>query len=206
MESRDGSASSNRLANDMSRDATYNELAKAHESAAEVELAMDEEAFRGFYDRHARSVWAYLARVTGDRELADDLLQETFYRFLRSGSAERDELHRRNSLFAIATNVARDAHRRRLVRLPFLTSRDPEQCASANQADAGDRAADLTRALQCLKPRERAILWLAYAEGATHDEIAAVVGVRASSLKSLLFRARRKVAALLDSKPSGGAR
>ena len=45
------------------------------------------------------------------------------------------------------------------------------------------------------------MLWLAYAEGATHEEIAAAVGVRPSSLKSLLFRARKKMAALL-----GGAR
>jgi RNA polymerase sigma-70 factor (ECF subfamily) len=190
----------------MSRDATYNELLRVNDASAEVELAMDEEAFRGFYDRHARSVWAYLARLSGDRQLADDLLQETFYRFLRGSSAEWDELHRRNSLYAIATNVARDAHRRRMVRLPFLTHRDPESCGGANPADSAGRAADLTRALQALKPRERAMLWLAYAEGASHDEIASAVGVQPSSLKSLLFRARRKVASLLEPKPAGVAR
>jgi len=44
---------------------------------------MDEETFRAFYDRTARPVWSYLARITGDRALADDLLQESYYRFLR---------------------------------------------------------------------------------------------------------------------------
>jgi RNA polymerase sigma-70 factor (ECF subfamily) len=187
------------------RDTTYTDLARADDAAANVDLVMDEEAFAGFYNRTARGVWAYLARLTGDRHLADDLLQETFYRFLRTGAGYESELHRRNALYTIATNLARDARRRSLVRLPFLSRRDPESCASADPAEAASRSADLTRALASLKPRERALLWLAYAEGASHDEIASVVGVRASSLKSMLFRARRRLAALLGA-PQGGAR
>jgi RNA polymerase sigma-70 factor (ECF subfamily) len=63
---------------------------------------------------------------------------------------------------------------------------------------------DLTRAMSRLKPRERAMLWLAYAEGASHREIADVLGVRPASLKSMLFRARRKLAELLGREPQGG--
>jgi RNA polymerase sigma-70 factor (ECF subfamily) len=48
-----------------------------------------------------------------------------------------------------------------------------------------------------LKPRERAMLWLAYAEGASHREIAEVLGLGEGSMKTLLFRARRKLAMLL---------
>lgn len=189
----------------MFRDTTYNELSRNRDATVEVELVMDEDTFRGFYDRHARGVWAYLVRLTGDRQVADDLLQDTFYRFLRSRNAHESERHRRNSLYAIATNVARDARRRNLVRLPWLSRRDPEVCAGIDPADAAGRSADLTRALASLKPRDRALLWLAYAEGASHDEIASVVGVRPSSLKSMLFRARRRLAALLGA-PYGGAR
>src|SRR5215471_18909027 len=77
---------------------------------------MDEDTFRGFYERTARGVWAYLARLTGDRHLADDLLQETYYRFLRAPTHHATEAHRRNSLYRIATNLARDSHRRSVVR------------------------------------------------------------------------------------------
>src|SRR5512140_837154 len=81
-------------------------------SAAVDALQMDEDTFRAFYDRTARQVWAYLARITGDRTLADDLLQESYYRFLRAERAFTSESHRRNYLFRIATNLAHDRHRR----------------------------------------------------------------------------------------------
>jgi RNA polymerase sigma-70 factor (ECF subfamily) len=61
-----------------------------------------------------------------------------------------------------------------------------------------ERRADVRRAMGLLKPRERAMLWLAYAQGSSHSEIAEVLGVKAGSIKLLLFRARRKLAGLLQ--------
>src|SRR3954453_14106366 len=81
-------------------------------SDADRTFQMSEEAFRSFYELTSRPVWLYLARITGDRRLADDLLQETYYRFLRAATAFESEDHRRNYLFRIATNLAND-HRRR---------------------------------------------------------------------------------------------
>ena len=170
-------------------------------------FVMDEESFRGFYDRTARGVWAYLARVTGDRQLADDLVQETYYRFLRAAATHESETHRRNSLYRIATNLARDARRRSLVRPPFSSvGEDIERVPSADHAGNTERKTDFARAMAHLKPRERAMLWLAYAEGASHREIADVLGLRPASLKPLLFRARRRLAALLGIAPVGDKR
>ena len=56
---------------------------------------------------------------------------------------------------------------------------------------------DVSRALSQLKPRDRSMLWLAYAHGWSHEEIAATLGVKTSSLKALLHRARIRLAKLL---------
>lgn len=162
---------------------------------------MDEESFRCLYERHARALWAFLFRMTMDRAQAEDLLQETFYRFLRAGAAHEDDNHARNSLFRIAANLARDAHRRRRIRLPLLaSSQEPREIVDP-ALPSGDVRLDVKRALAGLAPRDRAMLWLAYAEGATHEEIAGAVGVRVKSVKSLLARARGRLAALLGAQP-----
>src|ERR1700690_3802124 len=157
----------------MSRDLTFTDVSRVESfDDARAGFVMDEDTFRAFYDRTARGIWAYLARVTGDRQQADDLLQETFYRFLRTAATHESETHRRNSLYRIATNLARDARRRNLVRAPFsLPCLDVERVAApGDNSDSAERKADFTRAMSRLKQRERAILWLAYAEGASHRE------------------------------------
>jgi len=171
---------------------------------AEVALQMDEDAFRAFYDRTSRSVWLYLTRMTHDAQQADDLLQETYYRFLRTEREYASDAHRRNYLFRIATNLVRDGHRRHhmdLVRLPD----ESEPNVLRTPGDEGERAVhrtDLGRAMARLKPRERALLWLAYSQGSSHVEIAESLGIRTSSVKALLFRARRRLAGLLRGAPS----
>lgn len=183
----------------MLRSLTYTDVNRrdaVHESCEG--FAMDEESFRGFYDRNARGVWAYLARLTGDRHMADDLLQEAFYRFLRAAAIHENEQHRRNSLFRIATNLARDARRKHMVRPIIDLPREQMEKFARTENEAADSATDCRGALSRLKTRERAMLWLAYAEGASHEEIASVLGLKASSMKGLLFRARRKFAGLLE--------
>jgi RNA polymerase sigma-70 factor (ECF subfamily) len=188
-------------------DMTFTDVSRADSlDDAAAAFVMDEDTFRAFYDRTARGVWAYLARVTGDRQLADDLLQETFYRFLRAAAKHENEPHRRNSLYRIATNLARDARRRSLVRASFSVSpNDIEGVPSSDRGGAPERIADFTEAMSHLKPRERAMLWLAYAEGASHREIADVLGLRPGSLKTMLFRARRRLAVLLNRAPENRA-
>lgn len=182
----------------MARDLTFTELNRLDATQDGcTEFVMDEETFRAFYERTARGVWAYLARITNDRQLADELLQEAFYRFLRAGRTFESEAHRRNSLYQIATNLAKDARRRQLSQPFAYANNEIERVASHDSAGAKERLTDFSRAMQKLQPRERAMLWLAYAEGASHREIAATLGLGEGSLKTLLFRARRKLAGLL---------
>jgi RNA polymerase sigma-70 factor (ECF subfamily) len=149
-------------------------------------------------------VWIYLARITGDRALADDLLQETFYRFLRADRRFDNESHRRNYLFRIATNLAHDRHRSRrgIINVPVPTEHDAALADQHNLAAETERRTDLGRAMARLKPRERELLWLAYAQGSSHQEIAESLGLRKASIKMLPFRARRRLAQLLTARPS----
>ena len=166
---------------------------------AERTFQMTEEAFKAFYELTARPVRVYLARITGDDRLAEDLLQETYYRFLRSSQPFANDDHRRNYLYRIATNLAHDQRRRPRIELPIAANIEDTVPAPAEPHTA-QRAAqriDLARAMEQLKPRERSMLWLAYAQGCSHDEIAASIGVKASSLKAMLHRARHRLAELL---------
>ena len=151
--------------------------------------------------------------MTCDPAQADDLLQETYYRFLRAKAPHENEAHRRHSLFRIATNLARDAHRRRKAD-PLRHAGDAaaealglqgSEPAADVQVEQQAASAHVQHALQRLAPRERAMLWLAYAHGSSHREIAEAVGVNTPSVKQLLFRARRKMAAVLrDSGETSG--
>jgi RNA polymerase sigma-70 factor (ECF subfamily) len=171
---------------------------------AEVTFGMDEETFRGFYDRTSRMLWVYLQRMTGDGHAADDLLQECYYRFLRANVAFDSEAHRRHYLFRVATNLARDRFRRKQIEPPHVTHDEAAPGALATLAGSDgsiERHLDLTSALSRMANRERAMLWLAYVHGASHQEIAAVVGVKTGSVKPLLYRARQRLRDLLGRKP-----
>lgn len=173
---------------------------------ADQTFLMTEETFRVFYEQTARPLWAYLARMTGDERLAEDLLQEAYYRFLRTQAAFESDDHRRHYLFRVATNLVRD-HWRRPAERPLPDGADQIAAAGPHPAERSVRRLDLLRALDRLKPRERSMLWLAYAHGLSHEEIAAVLGLKRASLKALLFRARRHLLALLGAgRPTGGAR
>ena len=185
------------------RDMTFTDVERLDRLAAEAveTFVMDEEAFRAFYDRTARSVWSYLARITGDRTLADDLLQESYYRFLRAERRFESESHRRNYLFRIATNLAHDRRRRGAAadqRSGAGRTRARRACGRLGSRGAKRSGGPIwRRAMATLKPREREMLWLAYAQGSSHEEIAESLGVRKASIKILLFRARRRLAAAL---------
>ncbi|MEO8380239.1 MAG: RNA polymerase sigma factor [Acidobacteriota bacterium] len=175
-------------------------LSDVRSHAAETLVVMDEETFRAFYERTARSVWAYLSRITGDRQLADDLLQEAYYRFYKLGDRHVDERHRRNSLFLIATNLARDTmrHRRHAYTVALPEEDDHSMLVVENREGARvEGRTDLARAMAHLEPKQRELLWLAYAQGASHHEIAETLGLKTQSIRTLLFRARKKLAGLL---------
>jgi RNA polymerase sigma-70 factor, ECF subfamily len=153
---------------------------------------MTETEFEAFHARTSQPLWAYLRRISGDPAQADDILQESYLRLLRHPpSPDRDERERKAYLFQIATNLMRDRWRAKerersaLERLLSFWSPRPER--------SGGLSLDMAAALDRLPPRDRALLWLAHVEGYDHREIAKVVGLQESSVRVILFRARKKL-------------
>ncbi len=159
------------------------------------ELPMDSDAFAGFYQRSAPALRAYLARVSGNAALADDLMQESYLRFLCAMRPEGGEVNYRRYLFRIATNLLRDHWRKPLA---ACLEDVPERFLAARDGLSRiDSQAILDPAMARMRPRERQLLWLAHAEGYSHREISEITGLNAAGIRLLLFRARRKIARLL---------
>lgn len=148
------------------------------------------DAFRVFYGRTNGPLWAYLLRASGRHDVADDLLQESYCRFLAAKLPEMDAAESRSYLFRIATNLLRDRWRR-------SETADTFTATSPSCEDDPETRTDVRRAFERLKPRERQLLWLAHVEGFDHREIARLTGLRVASVRVLLFRARRELAGAL---------
>ena len=160
------------------------------------ERPMDEAAFEAFYRKTAGGIWSYIYRMTGNATMADDLLQKTFFKFLRSNPSIADEDHLRRYVYKTATNLVFDHFRE--------TKRDRERpfewMPAEARPDRGDLRHDMARVFADLKPQERALLWLAHVEGNSHEEIAEAIGVKSKSVKVMLFRARKRLGEMLTKK------
>ena len=154
---------------------------------------MDEQTFHALYAVTAKPLWAYIARMSGRPDVANDLLQETYCRFLTTQHGNMEHAEAKPYLFRIATNLLHDRWRKGE---DAKWSEPPE---SGFERDL-DTQIDVRDLMEQLKPRERQLLWLAYVEGMTHSEIAKATGLHSMSIRILLFRARQRAAELLRRK------
>jgi RNA polymerase sigma-70 factor (ECF subfamily) len=153
---------------------------------------MDEKAFSAFYQAAAPALQGYIRRTSGNAALAEDILQEAFYRFLRADLPEMDAPRMKAYLFKTATSLLVD-HWRRTGRERFW-----RRMKSPPAVGPGEERDTVSQALSELRPVERALLWMAYVEGFDHGEIASALGLKQKSIRVLLFRARNKMARVLD--------
>ena len=158
---------------------------------------LDGARFALFYEAVAPRLWRYLHVSVRDRNQADDLLQETFTRVLGSRLVPESDEHLRRYLYRTATHLLIDRRRRPG---PVLESLEDLELGSAG-SDSTLRL-DLASALGKLKPRDRQVLYLAHIEEMDHRAIGEAMGISAMSVRVLLFRARRRLAAVLESEGS----
>ncbi len=165
----------------------------------------ENEALRALFQRHSGAVTALAHRMLGDRQEAEEILQDTFLRLhLNARSFDGQRAALRTYLFAIARNLC-------LSRLRARSSR-PRKALDADPHDVAFQAAVGTfddplpgivvrGALARLEADERALLEAAFYQGYSHSELASLNGMPLGTVKSRLRRALAKLRAHLE----GGA-
>ena len=145
------------------------------------------------YDAVSPALYRYAFRLLGDGPAAEDVVGETFLRFLRSlraGGGPKD--HPRAYLFRVAHNAAMDIHRRgttpqakdRLLADPDHDDPDP-----TGEAESALAQAEARRALWLLTKEQQQVILLKYYEGWTNEEVAAALEKPVGAVKSLQHRA-----------------
>lgn len=168
----------------------------------------DREAFAELADRHKDAVVSYLTRLTGDRDRAEDVAQETFLRLFRSARDYREQGFLRAYLFRIATNLVRSEERRerrRLLLLPFLRRDDHTEPAAPAGMLRREMHREVSAALAKLPLRYRVPLVLHEIEGWSYVDIAQEMNCREGTVKSRVHRGRLQLKARLEPYWNGGA-
>jgi RNA polymerase sigma-70 factor (ECF subfamily) len=150
--------------------------------------------WRELYDAHAAELVGYLWKLTGDREVATDLMQDTFIAGMRDERTLREPAKARAWLYRIATRLAvKRLRRARLIAfVPFAgTERSTE-------GTPDPEALDIRQAMRAISPDQAVALVLHYAHGLTRAEIADLVGRSEETVKSRIARGRRAFLAAYD--------
>jgi RNA polymerase sigma-70 factor (ECF subfamily) len=123
-------------------------------------------------------------------------VQEAFCRLLQADVGELADEGLRRYVFRISTNLLADRWRRATQEASWL-----DRLRGTTDAHVEPEYDDsVSREFAALKPRERALLWLAYVEGESHEDIAKSLGLSRGSIKVLLSRARGRLRDLLVAK------
>ncbi len=161
----------------------------------------DELAFALLYGRYKTGIYTYCLKMLLDREEALDAVQDTFLRVYENRSRLLSTPAFRSWLFTIARNqcLNRLRHSGRHVR---IEGRDTRLVAAGgtplSRLEKAERRALVNKHLEMLRPAYREVVILREYHNLSYEEIAAVTRTTVSSVKSRLFKARRRLAASLS--------
>jgi len=164
----------------------------------------DPAAFEAIYEAYRPRLFSFLVRLSRRRDVAEDLLEETWLRLVGRAATLTDDARLGPWLFTVARNLYFSWRRSRALD-PSRTSELDPAWPSPDRGNSPFEAAaraELERqveaALARLPLRDRELLLLVGVEGLTPSEAAAVCGVPAVTLRARLHRAREKLAAEMD--------
>ena len=147
------------------------------------------------YEVHYKELLAYGSRMSGSKELAEDLVQETFVRALMHTEVVEDlsPSKRRAWLFRTLKNLFFDRYRRVILENEYEQSWQP-----AYSEEQGIQEVENAMLLQSLKPEDRAIFQLRYFDGYSAEEISEMMNLPPGTIRSKLSRCRKLLKVNLD--------
>jgi len=173
-----------------------------------------EPAYRELIRRYERPVFSLVYRMVRDRELAEDLTQDTFIKVLSHIDKYRSEFKFSSWLFKISNNVAIDHLRRRQLDTvsmdgsPHATNADLTDATSfelptqdetpLQELEARELGSEIERAIGRLRPEYRACILLRHVEDKSYEEIAATLDLPLGTVKTYIHRARHELRKLLE--------
>ncbi|HUU39079.1 MAG TPA: sigma-70 family RNA polymerase sigma factor [Candidatus Desulfaltia sp.] len=163
--------------------------------------------FDEIYDRYRADVFRFLFYLTRDQAEAEDLFQDVWLRVVRHGPPQPDREDLRPWLLTIVLNLHRDVLRKKRVRRLFLVKRyglekprsvrsEQRSPLSADPANLSEQAAlqrDIDQAMAVLPEKQRRVFLLSEVEGLPQAEIAGILEVPLGTVKSLLYRAVKRL-------------
>lgn len=172
-----------------------------------------EPAYRELLRRYQRPVFSLIYRMVHDRELAEDLAQETFIKVLNALDRYNPAYKFSSWIFKIANNAAIDQLRRREVETlsiegaPGATTPDRLEATALQLEDRGESPLEelqsrelggiIERAIEQLRPEYRACIILRHVEGRPYEEIAEILHLPLGTVKTYIHRARNELRDLL---------
>jgi RNA polymerase sigma factor (sigma-70 family) len=172
----------------------------------------DPAAFDAIYDAYRPRIFAFLARMAGRRDVAEDLVQETFLRLAAHARSLAPDTRPGAWLFTVARNLHVSHCRSRALdaeRLEWLAGQAPSAAGAPassptpfEEAAASELGARLERALAGLAPAQREVMLLIAVDRMEHDEAAAVLDLSREALRQRLSRARAQLAEALTRPPA----
>lgn len=173
-----------------------------------------EPAFRELVRRYERPVFSLIFRMVRDREMAEDLAQDTFIKVLNNIDRYRPEFKLSSWLFKIANNVTIDHLRRRQLATvsldgsPHAATAAEAQATSLDVESRGQSALEaiesrelgsaIEQAIGKLRPEYRSCILLRHVEGRSYEEIAATLDLPLGTVKTYIHRARHELREALE--------
>ncbi|MEO8480332.1 MAG: sigma-70 family RNA polymerase sigma factor [Gemmatimonadota bacterium] len=172
-----------------------------------------EVAYKELMRRYQRPVFSLIFRMVRNRELAEDLTQETFIKVLGAIESYRPEYRFSSWIFKIANNASIDQLRRRALDTlsldgsPHAETPDAIEATSLQISDSAESALDevanrelggqIEEAIGQLRPEYRSCILLRHVEGRPYEEIAEMLDLPLGTVKTYIHRARNELRILL---------